>query len=304
MGFAIKPFILPVTCFVMLAAVPMTTGRAHADPVTWVDLDAVTRVQAVYWADAQQYEGKVVRQNNSRIAALNAKIGVVGDPVISEAGTLYIGGTSLENSSDVEQTLTTQAFSQSESDTLSTSVARGLSGTVKVAAKFLPGMDSEMSTTVSYSETNTQTESIAQTYTAPSQNIKVPARTVANVSVTLQRVTADGQMYLDADLQGKGDYSVNVTDRKHGVSFTNNYENVPIEDVLGPTTQFKTPKSGAPALPDGLTINSSNGVHFSGLGTYRATYGTRMYVKVNFVPTDGSDDSRSRQPLTYSISAS
>ena len=297
--------VLAVLGAVAVSVPVVMPAAAYADAPVVDDLDQVTAAQAVYYAGYSAPDGVTTSQDNRRLTFTDTTAVPDGDPVTSMADTWYIGSTTLNNDSDVDQTLSTQSFSQQISEALSTSVTKGLSTTASVSAKFsLPGEEetASLSQTVSFNETATKTSTSTQTYTAPPQSIKVPAHTSAKVTVVLQKVNATGKMSLHTNIGGSGDYSVAYHKPGQDGTLYNDLKNVALYDLLGPTDCYGRAKLDPPALPASFTRNeATHTVDFDGAGTYTATYGTDMQVDVKFTSNSSKTALGAPSPYHYTI---
>ncbi|MDH6122865.1 ETX/MTX2 family pore-forming toxin [Kitasatospora sp. GAS204B] len=260
----------------------LTPGAAHA-ATGMVQLDQVATQQLPYYFNCASWcSGYLGPVDTSPIVASNVSAEPEGTPTTTLGDTWYIGSATLTNDSDRDQTLSSASFSKEIKQTLSTSVTNGVQLGAKVIATVNFGpvqAGGELSTTVNFSSTDTESTTTGETYMAPPQNIFLPAHTQADVSVTLQQVDTTGSLHLRADLSGMPTTQVSGFQGE-------------LADILGPNTRYGPQKVGAPALPDGITVDTVNKtVHFDGEATYTATYGTNMYVDVSYSP-EGNGDSK------------
>ncbi|MFG2639310.1 ETX/MTX2 family pore-forming toxin [Streptomyces sp. NPDC048362] len=293
---------ISATLTILAITLPMAmAGPAQANPVTIVDFDQTVAEQMPYFMpENYPNNSPMVWQDNSGVTISDANIEKNSEPTLTAGDAWYIGTSTLDNNTDIDQTLSTQSFSKQISQTLSTTVTSGIQTGSKVSASFeFAGIkgDVELNQTVIYSNADTQTSSEVETFTAPSQNIKVPAHTKAKVTMALRKVVAKGEADLKADLAGAGRY---LFGEDAGLMV-----NIPIVDILGPYTYGKKPKAGRTPLPASLSYDGVNKkIKFNGRLAYTATYGTDMDVTVDLIPEESLKASMAkRTSYHYTISS-
>ncbi|MCX4775438.1 ETX/MTX2 family pore-forming toxin [Streptomyces sp. NBC_01264] len=246
--------------------------------------------------------------NNSDITVTNPTVKQVGETVATLGDTLFFGTATLTNNGDMEQTLRSQSFAKTITNSLSTSVTRGIETGVKVTAgfNFLVKGEAEFHQAITYSDTTMQTSTEAEIYTLPAQNIKVPAHTQATVTARLQRVTSSGNLTLRAELGGVS--RVRIMIGFLPLTFDDSLYNVLGPDIYWanhPAAGGGNPplkKVGAPPLPESITLDSVNKkVHFDETATFTATHGTQVDVAVNFTPI-GQSKMKASAPASYRYS--
>ncbi len=239
----------------------------------------------------------------SGVTAKNTAVNKIGDPDTKDGDTWYVGHANLDNTSDVDQTLSTPSFSLSKTLSLSAAVTKGLTIGQTVSAKLgIDGFDGSysQSTTVNFSQTDTTTTTEGVTYTSPSQSIKVPAHTTAKVTVNLKSVIASGSVDLHTELGGTYSGSLTALAPNYHHDATRQTPNTPLYDTLCAAVADPTD----PALPTALTLNSaSKSLDFDGSGTYTAIYGTDYEVNVTLTPNRPAPSATSPVTYTYTVSS-
>jgi hypothetical protein len=278
---------------VLTVLIPST---AHADPATIVDLRAMLIAQSPY-ATGKPSLFPVGDVDITKITTTNTTAIRTGMPATTFGDTWFVGSSLLRNDSDLEQTLSTSSFSRNITLTVSTEVTKGISLAVGLTAKVGfddIGVAGSWTTTFSLSTTNAQSTSDSVTYTAPSQSIRVPPNTTAQVTVSLQKVIATGTMALRTELGG--------TYRAQNKPTSHWWTDVSLYDEMRAARN----DSRAPALPASLTLNpTTKRLDFNGEAIYTATYGSAYKVEVTYLPHDlpvGQKYS-SPAPLTYTLPA-
>ncbi len=194
----------------------------------------------------------------------------VGAAKVVSSAPFYLGCASLTNSTSSDQTLTSHSFSKAFTNTVSTTVTTGVSSTSKVSGSFslskVIGLGLEESVTVSYQDSNTQSESIKETHTAPSQKVFVPAQETRYVVSSLTQSTYTGDLALNANFTG---------------GFTAKSLNGPLPVVLNIYDTLSRAEDRGGQLPTGFSLNSSTKrLDFQGTGTYTVKTGANFRVEV------------------------
>jgi hypothetical protein len=280
-------------------------------PPSVVDLNATLMAQSphaggVFALNAEDRDQHVVltEVDISGVTAKNTAVNKIGDPDTKDGDTWYVGNSNLDNTSDVDQTLSTPSFSLNKTLSLSAAVTKGLTIGQTVSAKLgIDGFEGSysQSTTVNFSQTDTTTTTEGVTYTSPSQSIKVPAHTTAKVTVNLKSVIASGNVDLHTELGGTYSGSLTALAPNYHHDATRQTPNVPLYDTLCAAVADPTD----PALPAALKLNSANKtLDFDGSGTYTAIYGTDYEVKVELTPDSDSSAPNATSPATYTYTFS
>ncbi|WLR43072.1 ETX/MTX2 family pore-forming toxin [Bacillus carboniphilus] len=204
---------------------------------------------------------------------------------------LYMGTSTLKNSSSDTQNLTTQSFTKTTTDSISYTVTEGIDVGTKISASGTI-FGGEVSSTFSYSSTDTTSSSSSVSYTASAQDISVPANTTAIVDVYLQKATLTGTVDLHAALNG----NIQVEWKVDGVFD---------KTVFTPYLFFyeAIDFGGASDLPDTLSLDKTNNkLLFNGTGSYTSNYGANFIVEVSYANSDESVASREgNDSIKYSI---
>ncbi|MFD5424443.1 ETX/MTX2 family pore-forming toxin [Streptomyces sp. NPDC127084] len=275
---------------ILLAASPYSASAASSPDV---DLRAVVLMkrQGVSYDTGVKYGAYI---NTSDVTSDNEAITLTGTPVTTTGDVVWTGASKLENNTDYDQTLTTQAFALQAADTLSTSSTKTVSYANKSSVSFglgealKIGVANEFTYTWGSSDTTTNTSSTTQIYTASAQSIKVPAHTTYWVSAGLQKMTTTGKVNLYAQLGGT--YTCPIVNRGYACpSYKTDYSLY---------NTFNGKYTGTDVSSLGFTPNSvTKKVDFNGTGTYSATYGSYFTIKVSTSAPSTSTSSRNLKSL-------
>ncbi|WP_176328750.1 MULTISPECIES: ETX/MTX2 family pore-forming toxin [Bacillus cereus group] len=193
-----------------------------------------------------------------------------GSPIITNSNSLFVGRATLTNYTDRDQTLTTNEFSKTFENSVTSSTTNGFNLGVSASSTFkipLIGETSiELSTEYNFSNTNETTKTESYTYTATPQNIVVPANSSVEVIVNLNTAKLSGNVKLLSYLNGKIGY--------------NSYK--PNQVTSSWITVFLQ-SAGPSEIDSNLQIDPANpfkGVYLVGKGKYSAEYGTEFAVTV------------------------
>ncbi|MEE3809532.1 ETX/MTX2 family pore-forming toxin [Lysinibacillus fusiformis] len=145
--------------------------------------------------------------DNMRSSALGEDFKVSGINIIETNITntkpIFLGDNLFINNTNQDQTYNSSIFSQAITQTTSTSTQLGFktSATVKgkVGIPFIA--EGEVSATLefNFANTNTNTTSITNTITAPSQPVKVPTNKIYKTEVYFEQKSTSGQVEMYAD---------------------------------------------------------------------------------------------------------
>lgn len=191
-----------------------------------------------------------------------------GNPVIKNSQTLFVGKSVFKNTSDQDQTFTTNEFSKTIEQSVSSSTTHGFSLGVSTSASFgIKGIGEgsvELSTEYNFSNTNETTKSESYTYTASPQNIVVPAHSAVEVMVTLNTNKISGNVKLLSKIEAGYTYHDGLGKVSSGLGSL-------VNDV------WQLDKS----IFEIAKFNSDDGtVSLIGRGKYEAQYGTEFSVTV------------------------
>jgi len=208
-----------------------------------------------------------------------------GSSIINESNPLFVGKTILTNNTDQEQTLSTNSFSKTITNSVTNSTTNGFKFGVKATAKFqIPVVGEtglELSTEYNFSDTSAKTTSESHTYTATPQSIKVPAKSSVEVIVNLNKVKAKGNVELLTGVTG------NVNSHFYFANYGYFY-----------TPQLTELARLAPGPNFARDINY---VNLIGTGKYEADYGTDFSVTVRPVNKNGISKSSVDEGYTYKV---
>lgn len=184
--------------------------------------------------------------------------------------------TTLRNDLPYPQTLTSQSNTVTMWDTSTTSIEMGtavrMKSHIESSLKVGIPMVGESTTSVhvsmeledSFKRTNTNTKTVTNAWTVPSQSITVPANTSVTVQALMQRATYAGKLKLEGEFIGNVEFT-NRCGEKYAV---------PVGRVLGLQTS-----DGSVVTPPSV-VPTGNTARFTGDGTFSGTAGTSMSVKV------------------------
>lgn len=207
----------------------------------------------------------------------DTKVIAVGEPSLTTVEPLFVTKAALQNHTGIDQMLMSQPISKAITTATTVTVTTGFSSANKVSGSFKLSdavtFGAETTNTISFAEAKAQTTSTTDTYTLPSQNIKVPAGKQACIYASLIKVQAKGNLALQTKINGKAIYHLRTTPQ--------------VSDLYD--TVVKARSNGAPALPPQLSLNSSTrSLDFSGTATFLATIGTNLEAKTYLYPVEAT----------------
>lgn len=246
-----------------------------------LDFNDVMRRAYEYTEGLKEYSGwKIDRihdivisnQKNSDCKAI-----AVGSPTLVSENKKYnyIGQNILKNYNQQEQIMKAAAFSKTIESQYSTSVTAGVS--LESDADFF-FFDAKMKISLSGTITNIKKES--QTFTIPSQNVKVPARSQVNVTAYWSQVEMKQNVKISADISGTitGICDVTSPDRINHYTWNDTFD-------LGKVfySYFGGYKTYWPDCPQSITVNDNDSIHFEGALDVWGS-GAGSYHEVDFGP--------------------
>lgn len=226
----------------------------------------------------------------------NTKVTLVGTPQIDYDGgeTVYIGRSILTNSSSQEQTLTTQSFSESVQDVVTTTTTHAVGTSVNASANFqVPFVGKtglSLTSSYNFSRATTNTNARTVTHTVEAQKIAVPANTTVEVSVVLKKAKITGNVALKGQLVGSESGSVEFQARNNYYGWMFAFYNGYTYNLADLANKYGGNKGsmeqGTYFL--GIVPNSDGSINIEGKGTYTASVGAELYVTVKDVKTGRS----------------
>ncbi|MDV6348989.1 mosquitocidal toxin [Bacillus thuringiensis] len=179
-------------------------------------------------ASSKGYDS-IAEQMGLKIEALN-DMDVTNIDYTSKTGdTIYNGISELTNYTGTTQKMKTDSFQRDYTKSESTSVTNGLQLGFKVAAKgvvALAGADFETSVTYNLSSTTTETNTISDKFTVPSQEVTLSPGHKAVVKHDLRKMVYFGTHDL------KGDLKVGFNDKEIVQKFIYpNYRSIDLSDI-------------------------------------------------------------------------
>lgn len=209
-----------------------------------------------------------------------------GDPIIENESLLFVGESILTNNMDTEQTLKTNSFSKTMSNTVSSQVTHGFMLGTEASAKFgIPLIgETEVSLKAEYNFSSSETNETSESYTygVEAQEIVVPPHSSVKVRVDLNTADISGKVKLMAtpktefeDIDGYFYYGTDEQNITESIPFTYNWNTL--------TKEVK--QLGLPV--DDIDYDFNNQTpKLVGRGEYKAKYGTTFKVEVS--PVNGA----------------
>nr|RNG39536.1 sulfurtransferase [Bacillus thuringiensis] len=201
-------------------------------------------------------------------------------PKITDLKEVYVGRSILRNNTDIDQTLYTDSYSETITESTTSAVTHGFNiGESTTASLSLPivgaGFEQEVHMEYNISTENSTTKEKSRTYTAPSQAIVVPAHSSVEVIVKLDRIKADGKVDLFSKMKDTQYTSlVWFKDRPDQMFVGSVYDAV--RDVTSDQT-----------FPDIKANKKDKTISLIGKGNYKAVLGTTFSVNVKPVNKEG-----------------
>jgi len=206
-----------------------------------------------------------------------------GSPIHTNSTSIFVRKTTLTNTTDQEQTLSTNSFSKMISNSVANSTTHGFKFGTKASAKFqIPFVGEtgiELTAEYNFSDTSSTTYTENYTYTASPQNIRVPAHSTVEVLVNLNTVKAKGKVKLLTKVSGR-DQGVFVFDPQTGDINKSYFYDLNFNQIVEKASKFEK-------LYNISSNSDGNTVNIIGSGKYEAEYGTEFSVIVRPVETNG-----------------
>jgi hypothetical protein len=197
----------------------------------------------------------------------------------------------LENTSDEAQTMTSQVVQFSDTNAITHTVAKGLKlgyqFSIAGKANFIfaeAGITNSLASEFTVGFSKGETTSKTTTYTLPSQNVKVPARSRVKVTAVLNKARLSGTLETHADLEGDV-----VLRRSVGTEVS-----VPIGKLFAMTRA-----DGSRLAPSNI-VPRGDSAHFVGECAFSGIVGTSMTVKIESYPLSSPVDSSGPNRLSAS----
>lgn len=191
-------------------------------------------------------------------------------------GTMFIGESVLKNDTNETQTIKSDSFTKTITDSITLSVTNGIKTGVDISIGgkvFGMGVETSMSFEVSTSTTREQTSTEGVAYTVPSQDVVVPPKSIRYVYTSLQRSQLEGSIRLRADLSNTFIFIVTSNGVEKPLLTFNLYEFIQIYQAAHP-------------LPSGISLNHNDkSIHFEGISEYIYGTGTKFYVTITDKPS-------------------
>lgn len=209
-----------------------------------------------------------------------------GDPIIENESLLFVGESILTNNMDTEQTLKTNSFSKTMSNTVSSQVTHGFMLGTEAKAKFgIPLIgETEVSLKAEYNFSSSETNETSESYTygVEPQEIVVPPHSSVKVRVDLNTADISGKVKLMAtpksefeDIDGYFHYGLDEQNITESIPFTYNWN-----------TLTKEVKQLNLSVDDIDYDFNNQAPKLVGSGEYKAKYGTTFKVEVS--PVNGA----------------
>jgi len=219
-----------------------------------------------------------------------------GNTIIESGTPLYVGQTTLTNDTGTQQTFSTQAYSKTITNSVTTTTTNTVGGSLSAEWGTGGAVDlifaNKLTITANYSHAwqHATTTSQSNTYTAPPQAVFIPAYSQASVTVVLNSVQFSGEYQFwrpmasgsMLPMSGMLFNTDNITSLSGWIPIYTSLldattKNVDSQVKINPTTQQVT---------------------LYGAGIFNGQAGTKMMVNVTISPLGG--DSSAEKPKTYS----
>ncbi|PNK24686.1 hypothetical protein CBR59_24400 [Bacillus thuringiensis] len=201
-------------------------------------------------------------------------------------GTMFMGEAALRNDTNETQTIKSDSFTKTITDSITLSVTNGIKTGIDISVGgkvFGMGVETSMSFEVSTSTTREQTSTEGVAYTVPSQDVVVPAKKTYYVYCALQRSQLEGSIRLRADLSDRFMVIMKFQDVEGIVYDGDIYDFVKQHQSLHP-------------LPSGISLNHNDkSIHFEGVAEY--IYGTGTKFNVTITDTPSSQGTQEHKPF-------
>jgi len=157
--------------------------------------------------------------NFSNPEALLTKLDVTpnGDPIVENTQTIFIGKSILTNNTNVDQKLKSDSFTRSEAFTTSTKTTQGFTIGGSISASFgfeikIVNISTNITINASYnfSKEESQSSTITNSITAPSQDILVPANSSVEVVAYFNKGVAKGKVNFEGILSGADEVTFTI----------------------------------------------------------------------------------------------
>lgn len=270
----------------MMTPVSASTVHSSADNVIKKMQDIkISEAIEKFRKDVPRYQNVMLRgyayPSSTAYSLKNPVVEADGSPSISYDDMVYIGRSLLHNNSNVEQKMTTQSFQETITDTVSTSTTHGVGTSVTAKSSFsIPftgSTDISMTASYNFSENTTETNSKAVTIKVEPQKVTVPANSSIEVLVYLNKASIRGNVLLKGELVGteKGEITIQANNAFWGWIFADS------ESYSIDVAQMAKEKGQSM----GIEPNSDGSVNIVGRGTYEASIGAELVVKINNLTT-------------------
>ncbi|MBK5424202.1 MULTISPECIES: ETX/MTX2 family pore-forming toxin [Bacillus] len=191
-------------------------------------------------------------------------------------GTMFIGESDLRNDTNDTQTIHSDSFTKTITDSATFSVTNGITAGVNISIGgkiFGMGVETSMSFEVSTSTTKGQTSEESVAYTVPSQSVVVPPKSTRYVYTALERSQLEGIIRLKADLSGICHVMMKIQSLVLPIFTGNIYEFINTYQSYHP-------------LPSGISLNHKDkSIHFEGVSDYLYGTGTKFRVTITDKPS-------------------
>ncbi|MFU8649945.1 epsilon-toxin family protein [Lysinibacillus sp. RSDA_15] len=215
------------------------------------------------------------------------------EPQVISQNPLWAGQSDLRNDTDRDQTLSSQEFRKSFSNTTTATTEHGfMFGTETSLTTGIPFLaEGKITLKAEYNFSSSQANETSETveYVAPSQSIVVPPHTIARVVAVLEIKKIKGEMDIYAE--------VGLNKEKFG------YEELPISSMGGlkwvslgsiyEEAYNQAKLSGTHEFPDikiiSRSVNNPDYFLASGKGRFESEYGSLFNVQVEYISTKSNE---------------
>ncbi|MGA4464900.1 ETX/MTX2 family pore-forming toxin [Bacillus bombysepticus] len=203
----------------------------------------------------------------------------------------YLGVTNLSHSGGTsEQTLYSSSFSKAVTSTVTATTTHGAKVGAKAGAKLkvplVAEANVELNAEYNFAQAGTNTDSETVTYMVPAQPVKLQPDETAKVTASLRMVEASGEVRLRTTYNGVVDTLI-----------TNRPEDLENTTGLGNWMKAITGINEDLANYWNYSTQNPNVAYQDGKGTYKATYGTLVDIKVEISKKSDNKDSTDNTPI-------
>lgn len=209
-----------------------------------------------------------------------------GDPIVENTETIFIGRSTLTNNTNVDQKLKSDSFTRSQAFTTSTRTTQGFSIGGSVSASFgfnikIVNISTSITINASYnfSKEESQSSTVTNSITAPSQDILVPANSSVEVVAYFNKGVAKGTVNFEGIISGADEVTFQVVHVQSGETYTST-----IYPYFGDLALINNLNPSDLGFGVGTTRND---LLLNGTGEYSSDIATQYLLAVTPINKDG-----------------